>query len=257
MAHRLANPSVCATAVAMLLCGALVGVSARSFAQAVETAPSGQDTESATPPKTPAPRTPANQPPFDPIAARIKYLHERLRITPAQEPLWAKVAEAMREDAKAAEPLIKQRLQSAEHGTAVDALNSYEKLGEVQLDGLKKFIDAFSSLYSSLSPQQKKIADTLFRIGPLSMVGGIPEPAEALIAPAPSYSVSVYPSYALLPPPYPIYRYYPYYPAYSYYPYYPYYRPWFWRPPIGFGARALFFHSHRQFHEFHGVGHRR
>jgi hypothetical protein len=84
----------------------------------------------------------------------------------------------------------------------------------VQLGGLKKFIDAFVGLYSSLSTQQKKIADALFRIAPLSMVGGIPEPAEALIAPAPSYSVPIYTSYALLPTPYPIYRYYPYYPAY-------------------------------------------
>jgi hypothetical protein len=103
----------------------------------------------------------------------------------------------------------------------------------VQLGGLKKFIDAFVGLYSSLSTQQKKIADALFRIAPLSMVGGIPEPAEALIAPAPSYSVPIYTSYALLPTPYPIYRYYPYYPAY---PYYPYSRPWFLRPPIGFGG---------------------
>jgi hypothetical protein len=204
------------------------------------------------PSQTPAPENRANQPPFDPIAARTNYLHERLRITPAQEPLWAKVAQVMRENAKAVAPLIKERFQSAQHGNAIDSLNSYEKLGEAQLDGLKKFVAAFEALYNSLSAEQKKIADSIFRLGPLSMIGSIPQLAENLIAPAPYRPY--YPSYTTLPPPYPVY---PYYPAYHYYPYY---RPWFWGPPIGLGVSPFFFYGHHHFqhiHRFHQPGHHR
>jgi hypothetical protein len=130
------------------------------------------------PPRTPAPENRANQPPFDPIAARIKYLHDRLRITPAQEPLWAKVAQVMRENAQAVVPIIKERVQSTQHGKgdAIEYLDLYEKLGEVQLEGLKKFVAAFQALYNTLSPAQKKIADSMFRLGPMNIVGGIPQP---------------------------------------------------------------------------------
>ena len=67
----------------------------------------------ATEPPPPPPENRANRPLADPIVERIKYLHDRLRITAAQEPLWAKVAEVMRENATTLAPLIKDRVQSA------------------------------------------------------------------------------------------------------------------------------------------------
>jgi LTXXQ motif family protein len=241
------------------------------------TAQPDQDTGNTPPgPNEPAPERRGKQPLADPIAARIDYLHERLRITPAQEPLWAQVAQVMRENAKAVAPLIRERGQSAQHGNAIDYLNSYERLGEAQLDDLKKFIAAFQPLYDSLSADQKKIADSIFRLGPLGIVGGIPEAPEALLAPAPYEYAPTYPpspSYAGLPPPYFPYPYYPVYPyrlsrpAYPVYPYYGYpsYGPWFGGPPIGAGVSAFFFRGPHHFHGFHGahahaphgVGHRR
>ncbi len=198
----------------------------------------------------PAPETPETRPSFDPIAARIKYLHDRLRITPAQEPIWAKVAQVMRENAKAVAPLIKERVQSAQHGNAIDSLNAYEKLGEAQLAGLKKFVNAFRALYSGLSADQKKIADAVFRLSPLAMVGGIPRLPETLIAPEPYHYHPYYPSYTALPPPYPSYLYYPPYRYYPSCPYFLYYRPWFWHPPVVLGVSPFLFHRH---HRFHGV----
>jgi hypothetical protein len=193
----------------------------------------------------------ANQPSFDPVTERIKYLHDRLRITPAQEPLWAKVAEAMRDSAKAVAPIINERVQRAKTGDAIDYLSSYEKLGEAQLEGLKKFSVAFQELYNSLSDEQKKIADSVFRLGPLGIAGGIPELPEQLMAPPPS---AYYPSYPAAPP-------YPGYPPYSYYPYYPYYYPsyayepylgpWIWAPPFfGLETSFFFFHEPRFHHPF-------
>jgi periplasmic protein CpxP/Spy len=115
-------------------------------------------------------------PAFDPIPARIKYLHDRLRITPEQEPLWDTVAQAIRANAQDAAPLLKERFRTRTSGSALEVLHSYEALGEAQLDGLKKFVAAFDPLYAGLSESQKRIADAILREGPLNtMVGGIPQ----------------------------------------------------------------------------------
>ena len=112
---------------------------------------------------------------FDPTA-RIKYLHDRLRITLKQEPLWDTVAQTIRDNARDIVPLLRERFRATTSGGALDVLHSYEALGEAQLDGLKKFIAVFGALYASLSEGQKKIADAILREGPLNMmVSGIPE----------------------------------------------------------------------------------
>ncbi len=134
----------------------------------------------------------ARQPAFDLLAARIKYLHERLHITPAQEPLWANLAQVMRENAKSVAPLLKERFQTAKSGNAINSLSTYEKLGEAQLDGLKKFTAAFQALYVSLTDYQKKIADSVFRL---------PQFPEQLVTPSP---YAYYPSYST-PPAYPLF----------------------------------------------------
>jgi protein CpxP len=178
----------------------------------------------------------------DRVSGRIKYLHDRLRITPAQEPAWGKVAEVMRENARNEAPLVKERLRRAQSGSATDNLGAYEKLGEAQLDGLKRFVTAFQALYGDLSPEQKKIVDSIFRIGPLGMVGAIPQLAEDMVLPEPVPVSAADPSaYAYPYPPDAAYPVYPVYPAYWGY------NPWVWGPPVGLGASSLFilrFHHH-------------
>ena len=51
----------------------------------------------------------------DRVEARIKELQTKLKITPAQEELWNKVTQVMRDDAKTMEALIKARSENAEH----------------------------------------------------------------------------------------------------------------------------------------------
>jgi LTXXQ motif family protein len=114
-------------------------------------------------------------PAFDQTAARIKYLHDRLRITAEQEPLWDAVAQAIRDNAEVLTPFLKERLRAATNGSAPDLLRSYETLGDAQLDGLKKIIAAFDPLYTGLSDGQKKIADAVLREGAQnSMISGVP-----------------------------------------------------------------------------------
>jgi hypothetical protein len=114
-------------------------------------------------------------PAFDQTAARIKYLHDRLRITAEQEPLWDAVAQAIRDNAEGLTPLLKERLAAATNGSAPELLRSYEALGETQLNSLKKIVAAFDPLYTGLSDSQKKIADAVLREGAQnSMMSGVP-----------------------------------------------------------------------------------
>jgi periplasmic protein CpxP/Spy len=46
--------------------------------------------------------------------------------------------------------------------TAVEDLKTYQEFTQAHLDGLKNLTSAFSSLYDSMSDQQKKNADEVF-----------------------------------------------------------------------------------------------
>jgi hypothetical protein len=114
---------------------------------------------------TPAHKTHAKASKVDRTEARIKDLHARLNITPAQEDLWNKVTQVMRDDAKTMDALNQARHEKAKTLTAVDDLKSYSEIAQTHADGLKNFIPVFEELYASMSDDQKKDADTLFRQG--------------------------------------------------------------------------------------------
>ena len=99
----------------------------------------------------------------DRVEARIKELQTKLKITPAQEELWNKVTQVMRDNAKTMEALIKARSKEGSAMTAIDDLKSYAEIVEAHADGIRKFILAFEPLYASMSDAQKKNADALFR----------------------------------------------------------------------------------------------
>ena len=97
------------------------------------------------------------------VETRIKELHTKLMITPEQEEAWNKVAQAMRDDAKTMEEVIKARSEKAPTMTALDDLKSYGEIAQAHADGLKNFTSVFEPLYAGMSDAQKKSADTLFR----------------------------------------------------------------------------------------------
>ena len=99
----------------------------------------------------------------DRVEARIKELHTKLRITPAQKDLWNNVTQVMRDNAQTMEALTKARAAQAKTMTAVEDLNSYSEIAEAHAAGLKKFVPVFQTLYASMSDAQKAQADTLFR----------------------------------------------------------------------------------------------
>jgi len=96
---------------------------------------------------------------------RVKDMHAKLKITPAQEEQWSKVAQAMRDNAKTMDTLTQARKGHAKDVTAVDDLKSYGEITEAHADGIRKLTPVFADLYAGMSDEQKKDADTLFRHG--------------------------------------------------------------------------------------------
>ena len=127
----------------------------------------------APPPATAAPRAnaaanaPANAPTTNPaqqrVEARIKQLHEQLRITPAEEKQWDQFAQTMRDNAREMDEAAAQRGQQFSTMTAVQNMQSYEKLAEAHVQHLQKLLPAFQALYDAMPADQKQVADQVFR----------------------------------------------------------------------------------------------
>jgi len=96
------------------------------------------------------------------VEERIKSLHSKLRITEAQESKWGDVAQIMRDNEAAIAQLIEQRHENPAAMTAMDDLQSYENITQAHLDGLKKLMPAFQTLYNDMSEDQQKSADKVF-----------------------------------------------------------------------------------------------
>ncbi len=96
------------------------------------------------------------------IDGRIAYLKAELKIAPAQERLFEKVAQAMRnndEDMKKSFEALR-----AARGTpqsAVDRLDAQVKMMQQRVRSRERYVAAFKPLYASLTPDQKQVADQM------------------------------------------------------------------------------------------------
>ncbi len=102
----------------------------------------------------------------DYVEARIKALHDELKITPAEEPQWSAVAAAMRDNAKSTGALIAERAKKTKSMSAVENLRTYEAIAKAHLDGIEKLLPAFEALYAVMPEAQKKNADLVFNRRP-------------------------------------------------------------------------------------------
>jgi hypothetical protein len=117
----------------------------------------------ASPTQTQAPTRVMTVATHDRIDTRISGLHTRLQITAAQEELWQKVAQVMRDNAGTMDSLRQARTTNANSMSAVDDLKSYGQIADAHADGIRKLTPAFQALYDSMSDVQKKNADLIFR----------------------------------------------------------------------------------------------
>jgi periplasmic protein CpxP/Spy len=96
--------------------------------------------------------------------SRIKQLQSALKITDAQEELWNNFTQVMRENAKDMDALTKEKAETKTMN-AVEHMKFHSQITEAHLNQQKKLIPPFEALYSSMSDEQKKITDTIFRTG--------------------------------------------------------------------------------------------
>jgi periplasmic protein CpxP/Spy len=97
------------------------------------------------------------------VEERITQLHASLKITPQQEDQWSKFADVMRDNAHTMGDLYRQRVAQRDTMSALDDMKQYAQITQADADGTKRLVDAFEPLYTSLSPEQKKLADESFR----------------------------------------------------------------------------------------------
>lgn len=94
------------------------------------------------------------------VEKHIRDLHAKLNITAAEETQWVAVATTMRDNADQLDNAIDRRDEA--NITAVDDLKAYGDVVQAHADGVKKLAAVFSSLYASMSDDQKKVADEVF-----------------------------------------------------------------------------------------------
>jgi hypothetical protein len=97
--------------------------------------------------------------------AQIKKLQSTLNITEAQEPLWNKLTQVMRENAKEMDAMNKGRAENTEPMNAVEHMKFHSQITQSHLAQINKLIPPFEAFYNSLSDQQKNITDMVFRTG--------------------------------------------------------------------------------------------
>ncbi|HXE95334.1 MAG TPA: Spy/CpxP family protein refolding chaperone [Dongiaceae bacterium] len=101
----------------------------------------------------------------DHTEARIAKLQGALKITDAQKELWNNLTQVMRENAQEMDALSKDKAEVTKTMNAVERLKFHSQITEAQLNHQKKIIPPFEALYTSMSDEQKKITDTIFRTG--------------------------------------------------------------------------------------------
>lgn len=97
------------------------------------------------------------------VEQRIVDLHARLKITAAQEPQWQQFANVMRENAQKMDQSAAQRADKFGSLNAVDNMKSYADMAVEHGQNVQRLAEAFASLYNAMSPDQKKLADEVFR----------------------------------------------------------------------------------------------
>lgn len=123
------------------------------------------EAQAASPAQPAPPPAPGQRPPREHVShieGRIAFLKTELKITPAQEAQWEKVAQSMRQN----ETERRQGFESVrgDHTTPPNALQRLEREARfeaLRAQGADRFLAAFRPLYDSMSDTQKKSADDL------------------------------------------------------------------------------------------------
>lgn len=113
--------------------------------------------QNATPPAAPAQQAQPHRHHADHIEGRIAFIYTELKITPAQQSQWDRVAAAMR----ANDQDMHKAFESMRANRGTTPPNALQRL-ELRTQADQRFLEAFRPLYTSLSDDQKQAADEMF-----------------------------------------------------------------------------------------------
>ena len=97
------------------------------------------------------------------VDKRIARMHERLKITPAQETAWKAFAQVMLANVTATDDAYRQRSTTLATMSAPENMANFAQIEQARAQGIQNLATTFQTLYSDLSDDQKKIADAMFR----------------------------------------------------------------------------------------------
>lgn len=142
-----------------------------AFALATGPALAQQNPPTPLPTSTPPATRDHSQKHADAVERRIADLHAQLKITDQQAKQWDDFAQTMRDNARKADQAFRERAQKLSTMKAPDAMKSYADITETHAENMKKLASSFSDLYDVMSPEQKQIADAMYR-NPDGHLGG-------------------------------------------------------------------------------------
>ena len=148
-----------------------IALSGGAFAQTATTPAPSAPAPTSPAPSNPAPTAPAQMKPragkmesrADRIEKHIADMHAQLHITPAQQSEWDQFAGVMRENAAAMHDTMEKRRTGFGTMNAADNMESYARVAEQHAQNMQKLATSFKVLYASMSDEQKKNADVVFR----------------------------------------------------------------------------------------------
>ena len=117
-------------------------------------------TSTATPPAAAAPAAGTTR---QKVEQRIADMYATLRITQAQERQWNDFAQVMLDNAQAMDALAQKNAADTSTQDAEQILQSYAAITQQHAQNVQRLLPAFRTLYASLSPEQRKQADDMFR----------------------------------------------------------------------------------------------
>lgn len=97
------------------------------------------------------------------VEQRITQLHGQLEITPAEAPQWQLFAQVMRDNAAQMGEAFSARGANLPTMTAVQDVQSYAQIAQIQANNMQKLATAFQTLYNTFPAPQQKLADAVFR----------------------------------------------------------------------------------------------
>lgn len=135
---------------------------------ALQPAPAAAQAAGQGTPTGPAPQQQQQRPPRPHLDAarrldgRIAYMKAIIQVTPAQEPQWEKVVQAMRQDSQERQKAFEEmRAHRNDPQNAVSRLEMRGRFATVRAQQTERFLAAFRPFYSSLSDAQKQAADQI------------------------------------------------------------------------------------------------